>query len=116
VPLHFIIEEVAPGVKTEGGAISHLVNEVVIACLPKDIPEFIDVDLGELHMGDIVHLSDLKMPAGVEVLALRQDEEHDSAVASIHARKVAEEPEEVEVAPEAAAEPETKEEGDESEG
>ena len=115
VPLHFINEEVAPGVKTEGGAISHLVNEVVIACLPKDIPEFIDVDLGELHMGDIVHLSDLKMPAGVEVLALRQDEEHDSAVASIHARKVAEEPEEAEAPGEAAEAPETKEEGGEAE-
>ena len=116
VPLHFINEDVAPGVKTEGGAISHVVTEVVIACLPKDIPEFIDVDLGELHMGDIVHLSDLKMPAGVEVLALRQGEEHDSAIASIHVRKVAEEHEEVEAAPEAAAEPETKEEGGESEG
>ena len=116
VPLHFINEDVAPGVKTEGGAISHVVTEVVLACLPKNIPEFIDVDLGELHMGDIVHLSDLKMPAGVEVLALRQGEEHDSAIASIHARKVAEEHEEVEAAPEAAAEPETKEEGGESEG
>ena len=116
VPLHFINEDVAPGVKTEGGAISHVVTEVVLACLPKDIPEFIDVDLGELHMGEIVHLSDLKMPAGVEVLALRQGEEHDSAIASIHARKVAEEEhEEVEAAPEAAAEPETKEEGGESE-
>ena len=116
VPLHFINEDVAPGVKTEGGAISHVVTEVVLACLPKNIPEFIDVDLGELHMGEIVHLSDLKMPAGVEVLALRQGEEHDSAIASIHARKVVEEHEEVEAAPEAAAEPETKEEGGESEG
>jgi len=62
-------------------------------------------------MGEIVHLSDLKMPAGVEVFALKQGEEHDSAVATIHARKVAEEPE----AGEAAAEPESKEEGGESE-
>ena len=116
VPLHFINEEIAPGVKTEGGAISHVITEVEVVCLPKDIPEFIDVDLSELHMGEIVHLSDLKMPAGVEVFALKQGEEHDSAVATIHARKVAEEPEVGEAAGEAAAEPEIKEEGGESEG
>ena len=115
VPLHFINEDIAPGVKTEGGAISHLMTEVEVVCLPKDIPEFIEVDISELHMGEIVHLSDLKMPAGVEVFALKQGEEHDTAVASIHARKVAEEPAAEEPA-EAAAEPETKEEGDESEG
>ena len=117
VPLHFINEDIAPGVKTEGGAISHVMSEVEIVCLPKNIPEFIDVDLSELHMGEIVHLSDLKMPAGVEVLALKQGEEYDSAVATIHARKVAEEiEEEEEAAGEAAAEPEIKEEGGESEG
>jgi large subunit ribosomal protein L25 len=115
VPLHFINEDIAPGVKTEGGAISHVMTEVEVVCLPKDIPEFIDVDLSELHMGEIVHLSDLKMPAGVEVFALKQGEEHDSAVATIHARKVAEEPEAGEAAGEAAAEPETKEEGGEAE-
>ena len=116
VPLHFINEDIAPGVKQEGGAISHVVTEVVVACLPKDIPEFIDVDLSELHIGDIVHLSDLKMPVGVEVLELRQGEEHDSAVASIHARKVAEEPEAIEEAGGAAEEAEPREEGGESEG
>jgi large subunit ribosomal protein L25 len=116
VPLHFINEDIAPGVKQEGGAISHVVTEVVVACLPKDIPEFIDVDFSELHIGDIVHLSDLKMPAGVEVLELRQGEEHDSAVASIHARKVAEEPEAIEEAGGAAEEAEPREEGGESEG
>ena len=115
VPLHFINEDIAPGVKTEGGAISHVMSEVEVVCLPKDIPEFIDVDLGELHLGEIVHLSDLKMPAGVEVFALKQGEEHDSAVASIHARKVAEEPEEAEAPGEAAEAPETKEEGGEAE-
>ncbi len=115
VPLHFINEDIAPGVKTEGGAISHVVTEVEVVCLPKDIPEFIEVDLGELHMGEIVHLSDLKMPAGVEVFALKQGEEHDSAIATIHARKVAEEPEAGEAAGEAAEGPETGEEGGESE-
>jgi large subunit ribosomal protein L25 len=115
VPLHFINEDIAPGVKTEGGAISHVMSEVEVVCLPKDIPEFIDVDLGELHLGEIVHLSDLKMPAGVEVFALKQGEEHDSAVASIHARKVAEEPEQAEAPGGAAEEPETRQEGGEAE-
>ena len=116
VPLHFMNEDVAPGVKQEGGAISHVVSEVEVVCLPKDIPEFIEVDLGELHMGDIVHLSDLKMPAGVEVFALKQGEEYDSAVASIHARKVAEEPVEGEQPEEAAEAPEApREEGGETE-
>jgi large subunit ribosomal protein L25 len=116
VPMHFINEDIAPGVKTEGGAISHIISEVEVVCLPKDIPEFIEVDLGELHMGEIVHLSDLKLPKGVEVFALKQGEEHDSAIATIHARKVSEEPEAGEAEGEAAAEPETKEEGGESEG
>ena len=115
VPLHFINEDIAPGVKTEGGAVSHVMSEVEVVCLPKNIPEFIDVDLSELHLGEIVHLSDLKMPAGVEVFALKQGEEHDSAVASIHTRKVAEEPEEAEAPGEAAEEPETREEGGEAE-
>ena len=115
VPLHFINEEIAPGVKQEGGVISHMMTEVEVVCLPKDIPEFIDVDLGELHLGEIVHLTDLKMPAGVEVFALKQGEEHDSAVASIHARKVAEEPEVGEAEGEVAEEPESKEEGGEPE-
>ncbi|MBT8126321.1 MAG: 50S ribosomal protein L25/general stress protein Ctc [Gammaproteobacteria bacterium] len=92
VPLHFLNEDVAPGVKQEGGAVSHLITEVEVVCLPKDIPEFIDVDLSEMHMGEIVHLSDLNMPAGVEVFALKQGEEHDTAVANIHARKGEAEP------------------------
>jgi len=92
VPLHFINEENAPGVKQEGGAISHVVSEVEVVCLPKDIPEYIEVDFSEMHMGDILHLSDLKLPAGVEVFALKQGEEHDTAVATIHARKGGAEP------------------------
>ncbi len=92
VPLHFLNEEVAPGVKQEGGAISHVITEVEVVCLPKDIPEFIEVDLSEMHMGQILHLSDLKLPAGVEVFALKQGEEHDTAVVNIHVRKGAAEP------------------------
>ena len=87
VPLHFIGEEVAPGVKTEGGAINHVVMEVEVECLPKNIPSFIEVDLSAMHVGEVLHLSDLKLPAGVEVLALKAGEEHDTAVAGIHVRR-----------------------------
>jgi len=87
VPLHFMNEEVAPGVKTEGGAVNHVIMEVEVECLPKDIPTFIEVDLSQMHLNDILHLSDLKLPAGVEVLALKQGEEHDTAVVSIHVRR-----------------------------
>ena len=86
-PLHFIGDDVAPGVKQEGGAISHVIMEVELECLPKDIPEFIEVDLSGLHTGDIVHLSDLNLPERVAILALKQGDEHDTAVASCHARK-----------------------------
>ena len=113
VPLHFINEDVSVGVKQEGGAISHVVTEVEIVCLPKDIPEFIEVDLIDMHMGEILHLSDLKLPAGVEILALKQGEEYDTAVANIHARKGGEEVEAAEEAGEEAAAP-TEEEGGES--
>ena len=92
VPLHFLNEDVAPGVKQEGGAVSHVITEVEVVCLPKDIPEFIEVDLSEMRMGEIVHLSDLNMPAGVEVFALKQGGEHDTAVVNLHVRKGAAEP------------------------
>ena len=100
VPLHFLGEDVAPGVKTEGGAVSHVIMEVEVECLPKNIPQFIEVDLSEMHLNDIIHLTDLKLPEGVEILALKHGdvEEHDTAVANIHIRKVIEEEPEVEEA------------------
>lgn len=88
VPLHFIGEENSPGVKTEGGQVSHVVMEIEVECLPKDIPSFIEVDLSEMHLGDIVHLSEIKLPAGVESLVLKHGADHDTAVANIHLRKV----------------------------
>ncbi|MDH3342876.1 MAG: 50S ribosomal protein L25/general stress protein Ctc [Gammaproteobacteria bacterium] len=89
VPLHFIGEEASPGVKTEGGAVNHVIMEVEVECLPGSIPEFIEVDLSAMHLNDVVHLSDLKLPKGVEILALKQGEDHDTAVAGIHLRKAA---------------------------
>ena len=69
VPLHFINEEIAPGVKTGGGKISHVIHDLDITCLPADLPSFIEVDLGKLELGHSVHVSDLKLPKGVEVAA-----------------------------------------------
>lgn len=74
VPLHFINAEVAPGVKTSGGIVSHILTEVDISCLPDDLPEFVSVDLAELTAGHTLHLSDLVMPKGVETVALSKGE------------------------------------------
>ena len=112
--LHFIGEDVSPGAKTEDGVINHVMTEVELECLPKNIPEFIEVDLSEMHVGDVIHLSDLKLPKGVEVLALKQGEEHDTAVVGMHVRKVAAEVEEG--APEAPEAPATEGEGEAEEG
>ena len=67
VPLHFINGETAPGVKTQGGAVSHALIDIEIACLPKDLPEFVTVDLGQLNLGETLHLSNIVLPAGVEL-------------------------------------------------
>lgn len=74
VPLHFINEEIAPGVKTSGGIVSHILTEVDISCLPADLPEFISVDLAELTAGHTLHLSDLVLPKGVETVSLVKGE------------------------------------------
>jgi len=108
VPLHFINEETAPGVR-EGGMVSHSVTEVEVQCLPKNLPEFIEIDLGNLELNGIIHLSDIPLPSGVELVELLHGESHDQAVASIHlpraAKEVAEEGgEETGAAPEAAGE------------
>jgi large subunit ribosomal protein L25 len=67
VPLHFLNAEISPGVKTGGGIISHVLNELNIACLPADLPTSIEVDLATLALGHSVHVSDVKLPKGVEV-------------------------------------------------
>ncbi|MCB1985176.1 MAG: 50S ribosomal protein L25/general stress protein Ctc [Burkholderiales bacterium] len=81
VPLHFINAEVAPGVKTSGGIVSHVLTEVDISCLPKDLPEFITVDLIDLAAGHTLHLSDITVPENVEITALSKGD--DQAVAAI---------------------------------
>ena len=85
VPLHFVGEDVAPGVKIGGGIFSHLMTSIDISCLAKDLPEYIEVDVSGMQLGDALHLSDLKLPTGVDILALAQGEDHDLPVVSIHA-------------------------------
>ena len=67
VPLHFINADIAPGVKLQGGMVQHVFTELDVKCLPKDLPEFIEVDLKDLKGGQSIHISQLKLPAGVEV-------------------------------------------------
>ena len=72
VPLHFVNGDIAPGVKVAGGAVQHVVNDLNITCLPKDLPEFIEVDLQELQAGHSIHVSGMKLPPGVEAVALNK--------------------------------------------
>ena len=80
VPLHFVGEDKSPAGKSAEVVVTHEQTEVVVECLPKDLPEFIEVDLSSLAVGQIVHLSDLKLPAGVTIPELKLGKEHDLAV------------------------------------
>jgi len=94
VPLRFLNEAVCPGVK-KGGLVAHNLVDIEVACLPADLPEFIEVDLAGLDLGQTLHLSDLVIPAGVEIAALVQGAEHDLAVVAVQASRggdVSEEP------------------------
>ena len=85
VPLHFVNAETAPGVKQQGGVVSHALIDIEIACLPKDLPEFIEVDLNGLGLGEAIHLSGVKLPEGVELAThVAPDSENDVIVVSIH--------------------------------
>ena len=80
VPLHFVNEDKSPAGKSAEVVVTHELNEVQVSCLPKDLPEFIEVDLSSLEVGNVVHLSDIKLPAGVELPELKLGKEHDVAV------------------------------------
>ena len=82
VPFHFLNEDLCIGFKA-GGIISHQLNDLEISCLPKDLPEYIEVDLAALDIGDSVHISEVTLPKGVESVALSHGEDHDLPVASI---------------------------------
>ena len=101
VPLHFTGAAASPGVKTQGGIVSHMRNEVEVSCLPKDLPEYIEVDMSGLGLNESIHLSQLKIGEGVQLLELARE---DVAVAAIHSPR-AEEPEPAAAAAAAAAAP-----------
>jgi len=84
VPLHFLNEDTAVGVKQQGGIVSHLSTDVEVSCLAKDLPEYIEVDLANLAVGESIHLSELKLPAGVTLVELMHGPEHDQPVVSMH--------------------------------
>jgi large subunit ribosomal protein L25 len=109
IPLHFIGEENAPGAK-EGGVISHAMSDLEISGLPKHLPEFIEVDISGLGMGEGLHLSDIKLPANIS-LTVEIDEEHNPSVVHINQPK-AEVEEEAPEGEEAAADDAAKEKGD----
>ena len=87
VPIHFINEEQCYGVKMEGGLIQHQVTEIEVQCLPGDIPEYISVNMENLKIGEIIHLSDLELAEGVASVALALGEDYDLAIASVVAPK-----------------------------
>ncbi len=73
VPLHFVNAAISPGVKEQGGVASHVMNELEISCFPDDLPEFIEVDLGTLSVGNSIHVEDLALPKGVEAVLRKEN-------------------------------------------
>lgn len=87
VPLHFLNEDISVGVKA-GGVVSHLVTELEIECLPKDLPEYIEVDMAKVEVGHAIHLSEIVLPKGVELVSHGElDAAHDQPVANVHEPK-----------------------------
>ena len=87
VPIHFLNEESSVGVKGQGGMVQHQTTDIEVLCLPNDIPEYIAVDMQDVEIGQIIHLSDVPLPEGVTSVALALGEDHDLAIASIVAPK-----------------------------
>ena len=110
VPLHFINEQQCVGVKSGGGVISRIMTELEISCLPGDLPEYIDVDMADLQLGDSVHLSDIVLPEGVEIYALLSGGDASASVATVSLPKgIVEEEEEEEEMEEGLEETEAEE-------
>jgi large subunit ribosomal protein L25 len=84
VPVHYLNEETAPGVVA--GGVVHSMHHIEVICSPADLPEFIEIDLGKLELNGVIHLSEVKLPKGVEAVALQHGE--DASVASIHMPRI----------------------------
>lgn len=109
VPLHFLGEEDAPGIKDEGGKFTKSITDLEISCLPANLPEYIELDVSKMALDQVLHFSDIKLPSGVELTILELDEEHNHPVISCHVPKVTQEDieaeqQEAELAEEASAE------------
>lgn len=101
VPLHFVGQDASPGVKQQGGVASHLMTDVEVTCLPKDLPEYLEIDMSNLSIGQSVHLSDIKLPNGIALTALAHG--NDLAVAAISMVRATVEAEAAAAAPAAEA-------------
>jgi large subunit ribosomal protein L25 len=88
VPIHFRGEAAAPGVKTQGGVVSHLMADVEVSCLPKDLPEFLEVDMSHMNLNETMRLQDIKVPSGVTLAALAHGK--NPPVVSVHSPRAAE--------------------------
>ncbi len=97
VPIHFLNEDDAVGVKEGGGKVSHLMSDIEVVCLPKDLPEYLDIDIADLELDGLRYISDITLPEGVEIPALAQGDEANRPIVSIHIIKeiVIEEEEEI---------------------
>lgn len=109
IPIHYLNEEKSVGVKS-GGVINHVMSELEIQCLPKDLPEYIEIDMLNVELGDSIHLDDLSLPEGVEIYALSHGGDASQPVVSVNQPKVTAEPEED--AAEAEADEAASDEGD----
>jgi large subunit ribosomal protein L25 len=103
VPLHFINEDICVGVKLGGGLIAHSMTELEIMCLPADLPEYLEVDMADVDLGQTLHISDIKLPKGVESVALSHGGDHDLPIAAVNKSKAKDEDEEAAPAPDAGA-------------
>ena len=92
IPLHFINAELSPGVKLGGASVSHLLTELEVSCLPKDLPEYIQVDIAAMQLNDMLHIRDLTLPAGVEIPGFVANTDSDLPVVHVHVLRVTEEP------------------------
>ncbi|NVK10882.1 MAG: 50S ribosomal protein L25/general stress protein Ctc [Gammaproteobacteria bacterium] len=102
VPLHYTNAEACVGVKLEGGSVITQLNELEVSVLPKDLPEFIEVDLTEVKAGETLHISDIKLPKGVESVALSHGSDHDLAIMTVKKPKGAKSSDEDESSEEAS--------------
>ncbi|MDZ7669569.1 MAG: 50S ribosomal protein L25/general stress protein Ctc [Gammaproteobacteria bacterium] len=114
IPLHFLNEEDCVGVRLNGGSIVHNMNEVEVRCLPRNLPEYIEIDMAKMDVGDSIHLSDLALPEDVVILELTHGEDHDSTVVTVLSPRGGVDEEAEEAAEEAAAEAAAEEAGEDT--